>query len=600
MRLQSKLFIAYLSLASIIFLSFASFLYFFISRQEISAQLESMDILNSSFQTQVDSSIRDMDNVSININYSLLSNGTLDSSFQLKDSKELSSELTDLFVAMNGVDWKSDQINLYDFAGQVLRVGLITKTETSDFTQSDSFDEIRELNGSKLISRPYQTHRYSASPTPEYNQWYISLYRTFSTSIGHDIGVIETVKKCSSLFKGILSYQNKSKNSSTQIYIYDSEGYLVYPYNLSDDEKNSLPDYYSLCTAQTSGKSFKNPINGQNEYGVCSVSSYTGFTYLTILPESVVLRPVNQLLKTLILIMALFIIAIVLISYKLSRSVVKPVKHLKHVIQRMELETLGHEKITDYPVSVNELEELYRVFENMSRKLKDSMDNLLESRQQELKSRTLALQSQINPHFYYNSLSSIIVLAENNQPDIVIKMCRNLSNIMRYITDSSSITVTLGDEIEYVKKYLYCMKVRYQSSLNYTIEVDDILLREPVPKLIIQPLVENAIKYGSDCDPPWHISVIGRLYEDHWQIDILDTGNGFSEEALKKIQDNIDHALANIGMPEIKIDGLGTLNVFLRWKIFCKDDIIFSCGNTEEGHGKVSIGRYTKSDKKKR
>ena len=598
MRLQSKLFLAYLSLASIIFLSFAFFFYFFISRQEISAQLESMDILNSSFQTQTDSAIRDMDNVSIDINYSLRTKKILDSSFQLNSSKELSNELIDLFVSMNGVDWKTDQINLYDFAGQVLRVGLITKTEAADFTQSELFDTVKELSGSKLISRPYQSHRYSVSPIPEYNEWYISLYRIFRTTSGHDVGVIETVKKCSSLFKDIISYQNKSKNSSTQIYIYDSDGYLIYPYNIDDDEKNALSDYYSLCTVNNSGKVFQNPISGQNEYGVCSVSNYTGFTYLTIVPESVVLRPVNQLLKTLVIVMVLFMAAIVLISHKLSRSVIKPIKHLKHVIQRMELETLGKEKITDYPVSVYEVEELYRVFEHMSQNLKDSMNNLLESRQQELKSRTLALQSQINPHFYYNSLSSIIVLAENNQTDIVIKMCRNLSNIMRYITASSSVTVTLKEEIEYVKKYLYCMKVRYQSSLNYTIEVEESLLDEPVPKLIIQPLVENAIKYGSDCAPPWHISVIGRVYEDHWQIDVLDTGNGFSEEALKKIQNNIDHALANLGMPELKIDGLGTLNVFLRWKIFCKDDIIFSCGNTEEGHGKVSIGRYTKNDKK--
>ena len=598
MRLQSKLFLAYLSLASIIFLSFAFFFYFFISRQEISAQFESMDILNSSFQTQTDSAIRDMDNVSIDINYSLRTKKILDSSFQLNSSKELSNELIDLFVSMNGVDWKTDQINFYDFAGQVLRVGLITKTEAADFTQSELYDAVNELSGSKLITRPYQSHRYSISPILEYNEWYISLYRIFRTTSGHDVGVIETVKKCSSLFKDIISYQNKSKNSSTQIYIYDSDGYLIYPYNIDDDEKNALSDYYSLCTVNNSGKVFQNPISGQNEYGVCSVSNYTGFTYLTIVPESVVLRPVNQLLKTLVIVMVLFMAAIVLISHKLSRSVIKPIKHLKHVIQRMELETLGKEKITDYPVSVNEVEELYRVFEHMSQNLKDSMNNLLESRQQELKSRTLALQSQINPHFYYNSLSSIIVLAENNQTDIVIKMCRNLSNIMRYITASSSVTVTLKEEIEYVKKYLYCMKVRYQSSLNYTIEVEESLLDEPVPKLIIQPLVENAIKYGSDCAPPWHISVIGRVYEDHWQIDVLDTGNGFSEEALKKIQNNIDHALANLGMPELKIDGLGTLNVFLRWKIFCKDDIIFSCGNTEEGHGKVSIGRYTKNDKK--
>lgn len=113
-----------------------------------------MDILNSSFQTQTDSAIRDMDNVSIDINYSLRTKKILDSSFQLNSSKELSNELIDLFVSMNGVDWKTDQINFYDFAGQVLRVGLITKTEAADFTQSELYDAVNELSGSKLITRP--------------------------------------------------------------------------------------------------------------------------------------------------------------------------------------------------------------------------------------------------------------------------------------------------------------------------------------------------------------------------------------------------------------------------------------------------------------
>lgn len=158
-----------------------------------------MDILNSSFQTQTDSAIRDMDNVSIDINYSLRTKKILDSSFQLNSSKELSNELIDLFVSMNGVDWKTDQINFYDFAGQVLRVGLITKTEAADFTQSELYDAVNELSGSKLITRPYQSHRYSISPIPEYNEWYISLYRIFRTTSGHDVGVIETVKKLSGI-----------------------------------------------------------------------------------------------------------------------------------------------------------------------------------------------------------------------------------------------------------------------------------------------------------------------------------------------------------------------------------------------------------------
>ena len=84
-----------------------------------------------------------------------------------------------------------------------------------------------------------------------------------------------------------------------------------------------------------------------------------------------------------------------------------------------------------------------------------------------MKARSMALQTQINPHFYYNTLSSIIVLAENGDSETVVKMCRNLSRIMRYITNTTETTVTLKDELDYVQKYLYCMKVRYQSSLNY-------------------------------------------------------------------------------------------------------------------------------------
>ena len=131
-----------------------------------------------------------------------------------------------------------------------------------------------------------------------------------------------------------------------------------------------------------------------------------------------------------------------------------------------------------------------------------SLNELIDSRQQELKSRTLALQSQTNPHFYYNTLSCIIVLAENRKNDEVVTLCKNLTQIMRYITDHSSQSVPLREEMEYVEKYLYCMKVRYQSSLNCNLSIDERLLDLSVPKLIIQPLVENAIKYGTDCIPP--------------------------------------------------------------------------------------------------
>ena len=361
-----------------------------------------------------------------------------------------------------------------------------------------------------------------------------------------------------------------------------------------------IDQYYSIAVNADSTVCFRDPSGNGNTYAAIESSAYSGYIYMTMQPEYVILEPVHKLIQIIILVAVIFLLLTLLISHHLSRSIVRPIDHLKHIIQRMELDTLGVERATSYPVSIDELEELYLAFQNMSDHLNHSMNQLIETQQQELKSRSLALQMQINPHFYYNSLSSIAVLAENDNKEEIYTMCRSLSNIMRYITDSSHTIVKLADEIDYVKKYLYCMKIRYQSSLNYTIDIPDSLLELQVPKLIVQPLVENAIKYGSDCEPPWYICVRGVVEDDYWKIEIIDSGNGFSDEALKKISENIQKASVNPSMPELQINGLGTLNVYLRWKLFCKDQIIFTCGNTEDGHGIVSIGSYTHQKKEER
>lgn len=594
--LQSKLFFAYISLACLILFSFAVFFYAFVSRQLKDSQISAMNTLNSSFQTQVDSAIRNLDTVSVNINYSNQSKSILDQSFGLRISSDMLSDMSDLFISLSGTELKADQVNLYDFSGYVLEAGISTLVKQTDGAKDEWIEAARELEGKKILTQPYCTKEYSK--TAKYDQWFISLYRSFNNQYKRGVGVIETAKQCKSVFKSIITYEKKNNENAANVYIFDSNGNLIYPYDIDSQEAEKLAPYYQLTQAENSALTLTSPLTGKTEYASRTVSTYTGYTYLTILPESVVLAPVYDLLRILAAIVALFLSVSVLISYRLSRSVVKPVKHLKHIIQRMELDSLGQEKVTTYPVSVNELEELYQAFQLMSDNLKDSMEQLNQAKEQEMKARSMALQTQINPHFYYNTLSSIMVLAENGDSETVVKMCRNLSQIMRYITNTAETTVTLKDELDYVQKYLYCMKVRYQSSLNYIIHVDESLLSQPVPKLIIQPIVENAIRYGSNCAPPWNISITSVVTEGSWQIEVTDSGPGFTEEAKERITANIMKAIQNPGLPELKINGLGTINVYLRWKMFCKGDIIFRYGNTAEGHGIVSIGRYfSRTDK---
>lgn len=594
--LQSKLFIAYLGMACLILFAFAGFFSLYASNSLKKSQISAMNTLNSSFKTQVDSAILDLDTVSVNINYSNISKSILDQKFNLNISDNMLSDMSDLFISLSGTELKADQVNLYDFSGYVLQAGLSTVVKKADSSRTEWLQEAREAYGRKIITRPYRTYEYSKSA--KYAQWMISVYRSFTNQYRRSVGVIETAKQCKSIFKSIISYEKKNRNNAASVYVFNQDGELIYPYDVSDSESVLLQNYYTLTDSSQTSSRLVSPLTGKKEYAARIYSGYTGYTYLTVQEQSVILAPVYEMLHILLAVVVVFLLVSVIISYRLSRSVVKPVKHLKHIIQRMELDTLGQEKVTSYPVSVNELEELYQAFQFMSDNLKDSMLELTQAKEQEMRARNMALQTQINPHFYYNSLSSIMVLAENGDNDTVAKMCRNLSLIMRYITDAGSTTVTLADELDYVKKYLYCMKVRYQSSLNYNIDVDETLLTEEVPKLLIQPLVENAIKYGSDCAPPWTITVSSIITENYWKITVTDTGPGFSREACERIDQNLAKADQNPGLPELRINGLGTINVYLRWKIFCKGNIIFEYGNTKDGHGIVSIGRYISENQK--
>jgi len=592
-KFQKALFFTYVLISFLILVIFAVFFYRYMSEHLIERELSSLSALNASFATQTDAVIKDIDITSANINYSSLMQNKLNEDYALDPSYNSLSELADLFVTINGSDIKADQINFYSLDGKLARVGMLTSMTAVNISDLSWFNDALLLGGKKLIGLPYCTDTYSKSA--KYSEWFISLYRAYSNQYGQIVGAIETVKRCKSVFKPIISYQKGTKTDPAAVYVYNEDGILLYPYDWSEEQKEASYVYYTQASQQGAALSgtgsFYNQKTQTKEYFCYEHSTYTNWTYVSVQPKKVILKPLHQLVYMTLLAVFILLAAAVYLSYYFSGILIRPIKHLKHIIQRIELDTLGEERTDNYNTTFTELEELYQAFQNMNDKLKISMNGLLESKQQEFRAMNLALQSQANPHFYYNTLSSIIVLSENNQNEDVIKLCRNLTQIMRYITDGRTSVTTIGQEIEHVKKYLYCIKIRYQSSLNYTLDIAPELADIPIPKLLIQPLVENAIKYGTNCAPPWTISITGKQYEDKWQIDIVDSGEGFSEESLQQISQNIAAASENSGMPKLNINGLGIVNVYLRWKFHAKETMIFQYGNTPEGHGFYSVGQ---------
>lgn len=585
-KLQSVLFSYYLIIPIIVMITFSVFFYRYVSNILIAREENSLRTLNTSISDRIDATITDLDYTSANINYAIRRSDILTDSFNIDVSRVNIDTLADLTVAINGTDLKADQINLYDLSGNTVRIGMLNKSDSINPDTLSWRDDALALNGSKYITVPYETNRYSVGLG--YSKWYISVCRTATKRMGKNTGYIEVVKRCSKVFEPVTNYI-RSADSPADFYIFNKDGELIYPYDISDEEKKSCQCYSSLIDADNE-KSVSDPVTGKKIRFARNTSGYSGWTYLAVQQDSVILKPVVNLITMLVILMLILILFIVFLSYSLSSSMIKPVKHLKHIIQRLGVDNLGQEKTDNYNPAYLELGELYQEFQKMSESLSTSMCDLIESRQQELKSRSLALQSQTDPHFYYNTLSCIIVLAENHKDDEVIKLCRTLSQLMRYITTSSSDPVTLAAEIDYVNKYLYCMKIRYQNNLKCIVDIDDGITGVPVPKLLIQPLVENAIKYGTDCIPPWTITINGTGTPSDWRITVSDTGNGFDDDAIKMLHSKMEECDKHPGMPELQINGLGMINVYLRWKIFAKDASIFEFGNTEDGHAYVTIG----------
>lgn len=592
-NIQTQFFLTYIAIAIMIIFLFSVFFYDYISKILIQRETTNFENLANSFMEQIDSALHTMDDVSLNISYSNLVLSKINHFLtSAEEGTNDFSQLVELFVALNGVDYRVAQINVIGNSGRVITVGPYTNTSIIDLNSLDWIKSNNMQKSYKEISLPYQSSKMLNNSSVSLS--YLSLYRKLHDSYGRQIGYIETVQTCKKVFKSILSYKNSTKDGM-KIYVYNQDGNLIYPYDpdvVSAENKDTYIHYYTVGSSMNNSRILENPISNEKELVTALSSPYSGWTYVCAQEESIIIAPVKVFSKVLIWVVLLVTAFVLLFSYLMSKSLTRPIHQLLRAFRKTKIDTLGHVKRDSLQTSFNEFDELNDAFYQMSSELKTSMDSLIETRQQELKSRSLALQSQINPHFYYNSLSSITVLAENGQTDEVIQFSRNLTSMMRYITHGNMQIVTLSAELTYIQKYMYCMKVRYQSSLNYVIDVDDSLYNIEIPKLLIQPLVENALKYGINCEPPWEIQVKSEITKDYWLIHVSDSGPGFTEEALAQIGERFHRADATIGMPETKIDGLGMLNVYQRWKLYCKENYIFEYSNQPEGGSRVSIGTY--------
>ena len=227
-----------------------------------------------------------------------------------------------------------------------------------------------------------------------------------------------------------------------------------------------------------------------------------------------------------------------------------------------------------------EVHELEQVFNAMMLRLQDSATTELTLREGALQARLSVLQTQINPHFIYNTLNIISAKAMESGNFDIIEICDQFAQMLRYSTDTRSQTATLSSEIENMRNYLMLAKARYEDNLEFSIDVPESLGNIILPKLSLQPIVENALTHGFDGNNVLRrLSIRGWLEQNRLYLEIRDNGTGFSDEMLKSLNQQLDEI--GKGSMALNTSGghIGLINTCLRLYYYSKGAIRVSLRN---------------------
>lgn len=274
-------------------------------------------------------------------------------------------------------------------------------------------------------------------------------------------------------------------------------------------------------------------INGENYQLTKFKSKYTGWETIGVFPESESLRVVEYIryYSFIAAIIALIIAEFFVVIF--ARSIVKPMYKLKKLMKRAQEGDLTVSFNTKYN---DEVGELGSSFNNMVKEI----NNLINLVQKEEKSKRIAemnvLQAQIKPHFMYNTLDTIRWMAEEHNEDNIVEIIEAFTNLLRISLSKGREMISVQDELNHVQSYLIIQKIRYEDKLDYEIKFDENILDFKVIKLILQPLVENAIYHGiKEKRGNGKIVITGKIDGDILCFTVMDDGKGMEEEVLNKI-----------------------------------------------------------------
>ncbi len=378
------------------------------------------------------------------------------------------------------------------------------------------------------------------------DNWVISLSREIEDGEGNNLGVIVVDFKYS-IIETYLS--DLAMGDEGYVYILNADGGVVYHKDTSyfedEDKQSALMKMSTMAAGYDSGMNllFHNSGLVGTDWQMYGVASLDGLNVIR-----------RQLIETILLVGMISLAVMFAIGTWIAGRITNPIKELEKAMGDIEVDL---SMIDVDEKGCNEAISLASHYNYMIDRIKLLMADIADQEQAIRAYELNVLHSQINPHFLYNTLDTIVWMAEFDDSKKVIYITKSLAQFFRLSLSGGSETTTVGNEVDHVRQYLKIQKERYDEQLNYTITESEDLKEVKIPKIILQPIVENSIYHGiRDLDHPGHIVVTVEKDEDDVVFTIEDDGLGFDLEATDNKSD--------LG---VKLGGVGIKNVDQRLKL---------------------------------
>lgn len=547
---------------------------------------KNMEIMGDQLGTQMDEIIRPME---LAFNY-ILSDSTVLSgiSFLSKQETGESALLNAYSTSVKGDIQKgiSTDYLTYQFYRTVFfnQNGIAVSTYRNseqkmnnivDFARMEWIQEFENTRNTTILVAPHVDNWKKAN-----GKMVFSLVKQIQ---GTGMGYLEVQKLVSDLQEEL-----KIANDKVDFMIYTSDNKLLH----STKGLVASGRYQQLSEGN---ENFCQIINLDGEEIVVKrISERYGMKVLVMENTSILSNESNMLMPMTLGIAGIFLTISMIFIMLLSFYLARPIRQLRQVIEKTNLNNLGEETGIKIDIPNDEIEALNISYQKALERLQESIEKEKKMSLLQIQAQFDVLQSQVNPHFLYNVLNVISARGVSNGDEEICEICGSLATMLRYSTNTKTRYAKLKEEIVYVEQYFYLLKVRYEHKLTYEIDIQTEIKEQVVPKMVLQQIVENCINHGfQNSTGQMKVKITGFQRQNNWKIKIEDNGEGFSEDAIKELHVKFEKTkwrlLKERSGIELEIGGIGLVNSYARMLLLYNDSLIFQIGNNKNG-AEVVIG----------